>query len=205
MPPPTLPSPGSSPPPLLPAVALHSHSATIVLFTFSLASSWPQTAVLPSITNTAHMGAIITTSLAPHASLLHPTNPTSPPPSPSPHPVPVVALYFHSATIVLSTFPLAASWPQRAVLPSLSDAALLVVIAATSFAGQLLLTRGFQLESASRAASINFSQVGGEGWGWGFGGGGGGGWSGDGGSVEDKGDGGAGGGDGDHHHVTFCR
>jgi drug/metabolite transporter (DMT)-like permease len=71
----------------------------------------------------------------------------------------VVALYFHACTVVLSIGPLAAGWPQRATLPSASDAALLGAIAVTSFAGQLLLTRGFQLESASRAASINFSQA----------------------------------------------
>jgi hypothetical protein len=84
-------------------------------------------------------------------------------PVPYPHPLAVVALYFHTATIVLSAAPLAAAWPQRAALPSGPDAALLLAIAATSFAGQLLLTRGFQLMPASRAASINFSQVRGKG------------------------------------------
>lgn len=71
----------------------------------------------------------------------------------------VVAMAFHTATIFMSVAPLAAGWPQPAVVPSLADAGLLLAIAVTSFGGQLLLTRGFQLQAASKAASINFSQV----------------------------------------------
>lgn len=70
-------------------------------------------------------------------------------------------MHFHTATIVVSSLPLALGWPQKAVLPSAADAALLGGVAGTSFLGQLLLTRSFQLMPAAKAASINFSQVGG--------------------------------------------
>ncbi len=71
----------------------------------------------------------------------------------------VVAMWFHTATLMMSSVPLAAGWPDRAVLPSLGDAALLVAVALSSFSAQLYLTRGFQLESATRASATNFTQV----------------------------------------------
>jgi drug/metabolite transporter (DMT)-like permease len=71
-----------------------------------------------------------------------------------------VALWFHSATLVLSSIPLAVGWPQHATLPSLPDLGATLGVALTSFWGQLLLTRGFQLLDASKAAAINFTQVG---------------------------------------------
>lgn len=66
---------------------------------------------------------------------------------------------FHTATIGVSALPLAAGWPQRAVAPTARDVGLLLGVAGTSFLGQLLLTRGLQLQPAARAASINFSQA----------------------------------------------
>jgi hypothetical protein len=71
-----------------------------------------------------------------------------------------VALYFHTSTMLLSALPLLIGWPSHAVWLSWSDALLLVGVAATSFAGQLFLTRGFQLLPAGKAAGFNFSQVG---------------------------------------------
>jgi drug/metabolite transporter (DMT)-like permease len=71
----------------------------------------------------------------------------------------VVALYFHTSTMVLSALPLLIGWPSPAAWLSWSDALLLVGVAATSFAGQLFLTRGFQLLPAGKAAGYNFSQV----------------------------------------------
>lgn len=71
----------------------------------------------------------------------------------------VVAMYFHTCTAALSIVPLLLHWPVSPVQPGAVDTALLLGIAATSFFGQLLLTRGFQLEPAGRAAGLNFSQV----------------------------------------------
>jgi drug/metabolite transporter (DMT)-like permease len=71
----------------------------------------------------------------------------------------VVALYFHTSTLLLSALPLLIGWPSHALWLSWSDALLLVGVAATSFAGQLFLTRGFQLLPAGKAAGFNFSQV----------------------------------------------
>lgn len=71
----------------------------------------------------------------------------------------VIAMWFHTATLVLSVIPLAAHWPQAPNMPAATDWGLLVGVGATSFAGQLLLTRGFQLENAAKASSVNFTQV----------------------------------------------
>jgi drug/metabolite transporter (DMT)-like permease len=61
--------------------------------------------------------------------------------------------------MMTSVGPLALGWPQKAAWMSLEDALLLLGVAATSFLGQLVLTRGFQLLEASKASSINFTQV----------------------------------------------
>jgi drug/metabolite transporter (DMT)-like permease len=71
----------------------------------------------------------------------------------------VVALYFHLSTALMSAVPLACSWPQAPVPLSWHDAGLLLGVAAGSFAGQLFMTRGLQLEHASLMSSLNFSQV----------------------------------------------
>jgi drug/metabolite transporter (DMT)-like permease len=70
----------------------------------------------------------------------------------------VVALWFHSAAL-FSAVPLALGWPERAVALSAGDAGLLLAVAAASFLGQLLITRGLQSEPAARASAVNFSQV----------------------------------------------
>ena len=74
-------------------------------------------------------------------------------------PRPKVALAFHSCTLALSAPPLALSWPQPAVPPSGREAGLLVAIALTSFAAQLLLTRCFQLMPAGQASALSFTSV----------------------------------------------
>eukprot|EP00878_Enallax_costatus_P040462 GHUV01046718.1.p1 GENE.GHUV01046718.1~~GHUV01046718.1.p1 ORF type:complete len:113 (-),score=20.23 GHUV01046718.1:237-575(-) len=71
----------------------------------------------------------------------------------------VVALYFHTSTMVMSAVPLAAAVPQAAAWLSAVDWLLLLGVAMTSFCGQLSLTRGFQLLDAGKAAGLNFSQV----------------------------------------------
>ncbi|KAI8475084.1 MAG: hypothetical protein J3K34DRAFT_406007 [Monoraphidium minutum] len=70
-----------------------------------------------------------------------------------------VALAFHSCTLVMSSPTLALSWPAPAVLPAPRDWGLLVAIALTSFAAQLLLTRSFQLLPAGRASAMGFTSV----------------------------------------------
>eukprot|EP00775_Hariotina_reticulata_P003069 gene3070-3349_t len=71
----------------------------------------------------------------------------------------IVALYFHMCTLAISLLPLAVGYPQAAVLPGWRDCLLLLAVAVSSFTAQLCLTRGFQLESASKASGLNFSQV----------------------------------------------
>jgi drug/metabolite transporter (DMT)-like permease len=76
----------------------------------------------------------------------------------------IVALAFHTCTLALSAAPLACGWPERAVLPGPGDAGLLTAVAACSFCAQLYMTRGYQLESATRASAASYTQVrGGEG------------------------------------------
>lgn len=62
--------------------------------------------------------------------------------------------------MVMSALPLAVGYPQAAVWLGSWDCLLLMGVAATSFFGQLSLTRGFQLLDAGKAAGLNFSQVG---------------------------------------------
>lgn len=71
----------------------------------------------------------------------------------------VIALWYHMATVAMSTVPLIAGFPTPAIWPSVTDNLLLVGVAVTSFVGQVLLTRGFQLETAARASAVNFTQV----------------------------------------------
>jgi hypothetical protein len=70
-----------------------------------------------------------------------------------------VALWYHLSTLALSSIPLALNWEQRSI-PLPFDLGMALGVAGTSFVGQLLLSRGFQLLDASKAAAINFTQVG---------------------------------------------
>ena len=70
-----------------------------------------------------------------------------------------IAFAFHTCSACTSAVPLALGVPHPAVLPSPRAALCLAGVAATSFAAQLLLNRGFQLESAARASAFNYSQV----------------------------------------------
>lgn len=81
-----------------------------------------------------------------------------------------VAMYFHCFAFVSAGLPLAAGYPEPAVLPSPLQAAMLLLIACGSFGGNLLVNRAFQLELAAKASAVNFTQVGGSAWGgWGGG------------------------------------
>lgn len=71
----------------------------------------------------------------------------------------VMSMWFHSVSSAVAIVPLCFSVPAPAVLPTLNEACLLVNVVWTSFIGQLLLSRGFQLLSPSSAAAINLTQV----------------------------------------------
>lgn len=55
--------------------------------------------------------------------------------------------------------PLAAGYPEPAVLPSPLQGLLMVCVAVGSFGGNLLVNRAFQLETAAKASAVNFTQV----------------------------------------------
>jgi hypothetical protein len=66
---------------------------------------------------------------------------------------------FHTASLIISSGPLLAGWPQKARVPEEYDAGLLVGVAVTSFFAQLLMTRSLQLTAAARVSSTSFTQV----------------------------------------------
>lgn len=73
-----------------------------------------------------------------------------------------MSVYFHTCAFLTSALPLAIGMPQHAVMPSSLDVALLLGVAGTSFWGQMLIGRGFQLLQAAQASAINFTQVSGD-------------------------------------------
>lgn len=70
-----------------------------------------------------------------------------------------MSVYFHVCAAASSALPLTLGLPAAAVAPGGLQWALLAGVAATSFWGQILIGRGFQLLSAARASAINFTQV----------------------------------------------
>lgn len=74
-------------------------------------------------------------------------------------PAAVIAIWFHTATALLSVFPLLAGIPNKPVLMSGGDGGLMLGVAATSFVAQLLSTRGLQRCQAAKAAAMGFTQV----------------------------------------------
>ena len=76
-------------------------------------------------------------------------------------PAAVIAVWFHTATMVLSVFPLLAGFPNKPVLLSHVDGGFMMGVAGTSFVAQLLSTRGLlQRCQAAKAAAMGFTQVG---------------------------------------------
>jgi drug/metabolite transporter (DMT)-like permease len=71
----------------------------------------------------------------------------------------VMSMWFHSVSAAVAIVPLCFSIPAPAVLPTLKETCLLVNVVWTSFIGQLLISRGFQLLAPSSAAAINLTQV----------------------------------------------
>lgn len=75
-------------------------------------------------------------------------------------PAAVIAVWFHTATMLLSVVPLAVGVPDRFALLSRVDGTYMLGVAATSFVAQLLSTRGLQRCQAAKAAAMGFTQVG---------------------------------------------
>ncbi|KAG2444339.1 hypothetical protein HXX76_001095 [Chlamydomonas incerta] len=71
----------------------------------------------------------------------------------------VLTWWYHGVVVTVAAVPLALGYPAPAVAPSARSGCLLGAVGATQFAGQLLLNRGFQLESATRGSAINVLQV----------------------------------------------
>lgn len=70
-----------------------------------------------------------------------------------------IAVWFHSAALVHSALLLPFGWPAPAVWPTPKDWACLFGIACSSFTANILLNRGFSIESAALASGVNYSQV----------------------------------------------
>ncbi|GAB4823829.1 hypothetical protein N2152v2_010875 [Parachlorella kessleri] len=71
----------------------------------------------------------------------------------------VLAMSFHTAGMVGTGIPPLFGKPSPAVMPSPLDCVWLLSIGLTSFAAQLLLNRGFQIEVAVKASAVNYTQV----------------------------------------------
>ncbi|GLI60964.1 hypothetical protein VaNZ11_003217 [Volvox africanus] len=71
----------------------------------------------------------------------------------------VLTWWYHGVVVLVSSIPLSLNYPAPPVLPSLRGCVLLLVVGITQFLGQLLLNRGFHLESATRGSAINVLQV----------------------------------------------
>jgi drug/metabolite transporter (DMT)-like permease len=72
----------------------------------------------------------------------------------------VLSMWFHSTAMVSSVPCLAFSWPgPPAVWPSIVEWVILTAIGISSFAGQMVLSRGFQLLSGAKASGINMTQL----------------------------------------------
>ena len=71
----------------------------------------------------------------------------------------VMSVWFHATSLASCIVPLLISYPSPAVWPSPADSAILLEIAVTSFFGQMVLSRGFQLQAAAKASAINLTQV----------------------------------------------
>jgi drug/metabolite transporter (DMT)-like permease len=70
-----------------------------------------------------------------------------------------VAMYFHTVSFLSATIPLLLGIPESPVLPSVNNVFKLGGLISCSFIAQLLVNRGIQLEEASRAAAVNYTQV----------------------------------------------
>ncbi|KAL4523914.1 hypothetical protein Ndes2526B_g08142 [Nannochloris sp. 'desiccata'] len=70
-----------------------------------------------------------------------------------------IAVWFHTAALTHASIFLAFGWPRPAVWPTLLDWVCLAAIAISSFAANILLNRGFQIENAAVGSAVNTTQV----------------------------------------------
>lgn len=70
-----------------------------------------------------------------------------------------IAAWFHSAAVTHSVVLLVIGRPQAPMVPSILDWLCLTGIAISSFLANILLNRGFQLNKAAIASSVNYTQV----------------------------------------------
>eukprot|EP00775_Hariotina_reticulata_P005916 gene5916-biopygen7724 len=77
----------------------------------------------------------------------------------SSEPAAVVTIWFHLGTMLMSGIPLLLGSPAKPVSVSGHDAWLMLGVALTSFAAQLLSSRSLQLVAAARAAAMGFTQL----------------------------------------------
>lgn len=70
-----------------------------------------------------------------------------------------IAAWFHSAAVTHSVVLLLIGRPQAPMVPSILDWVCLTGIAVSSFLANILLNRGFQLNKAAIASSVNYTQV----------------------------------------------
>jgi len=70
-----------------------------------------------------------------------------------------IAVWFHTAALTHASILLAIGWPRPAVWPTLLDWGCLTAIAVSSFSANILLNRGFQIESAAVGSAVNTTQV----------------------------------------------
>jgi drug/metabolite transporter (DMT)-like permease len=70
-----------------------------------------------------------------------------------------IAVWFHTAALTHASILLALGWPRPAVWPTLLDWGCLTAIAISSFSANILLNRGFQIETAAVGSAVNTTQV----------------------------------------------
>jgi drug/metabolite transporter (DMT)-like permease len=70
-----------------------------------------------------------------------------------------IAVWFHTAALTHASILLLFGWPVPAVWPNGVDWVCLVAIAVSSFSANILLNRGFQIETAAVGSAVNTSQV----------------------------------------------
>lgn len=70
-----------------------------------------------------------------------------------------IALWYHTASVIVGAVPLAVGKPAWPLVPSWVDATAIFFIAATSFVGQLVISRAFQLGPTFQVSVLSYTQV----------------------------------------------
>mmetsp|Transcript_16103 Transcript_16103/g.34843 ORF Transcript_16103/g.34843 Transcript_16103/m.34843 type:complete len:373 (+) Transcript_16103:124-1242(+) len=67
--------------------------------------------------------------------------------------------WYHGCVSLVTLVPLLLKHPHAPVVPAQQDCLLLLAVSAIQFVGQILINRGFQLETATRGSAVNVLQV----------------------------------------------